>query len=438
VQSQFLCVVYRLELLLEPADLKFDVMIQEGDAVHSYKNSNPAPPIMSGSPPPPEMRPPMLDWDRAPWNRWAFQHVREVVPTAAIRRAQTASPWPEAAGSLVDFGYDGPDGTATTFGQMLDDTYTDAVLVWADGKVQHESYHNGMDAQTLHLLQSVSKSLTSAAAGSLVAEGLLRPAALVTEYLPELETTGWRGATLQHVLDMTSGTRFSETYTQPDSDVGKMDTAAGWKPAPDGVDASDWPACIWEQIVGLTVAEAAHGTRFAYRSIETDVLAHAMERVTGQRLSQILSQRLWQPLGCAEDASITVDRSGYGLACGGISASLRDMARFGLALLHNGKVEGRQVIPEAWCQDIRHGAHGLFNAESDRNWPEGRYRNQFWVEDSRLGRHYCFGVFGQMVMVAPDTGTMVVKLSSWPDFLDSRLSGLTMAGLRAVELAFAR
>ncbi|MBC7476943.1 MAG: serine hydrolase, partial [Pseudorhodobacter sp.] len=393
--------------------------------MRNYKNSDPAPPIMSGSPPPPDLRVPMMDWDRGPWNRWAFQHVRELVATAPIRRAAVASPWPEAVGSLDDLGYVGPDGTSTSFARMLDDTYTDAVLVWADGKVQHESYHNGMDATRLHLLQSVSKSLTSAAAGSLVAEGLLRPDALVTDYLPELEATGWRGATLQHVLDMTSGTRFSEAYTQPDSDVGKMDTAAGWKPAPQGVDASNWPTCIWEQITGLTVAEAEHGTRFAYRSIETDVLAHVMERVTGQRLPQILSERLWQPLGCTEDASITVDRSGYGLACGGISASLRDMARFGLALLNNGKVAGRQAIPEAWCQDIRHGKHGLFNAESDRDWPEGRYRNQFWVEDSQLGRHYCFGVFGQMVMVAPDTGTMVVKLSSWPDFLDRDLSRIT-------------
>ena len=404
----------------------------------SYKNSDAAPPIMAGSPPSPDMRPPMMDWDRAPWNRWSFQHVRELLPTAPIRRADVPSPLPEASGTLAEFSYAWPEGLKTTFGEMLDDTYTDAVLIWADGKIQHESYHNGMDARTLHLLQSVSKSLTSAAASNLVAEGLLRPEALVTQYLPELEATGWRGATLQHVLDMTSGTRFDETYTQPDSDVGKMDYAAGWKPAPDGVDASDWPICMWEQIIGLTVAEAPHGSRFAYRSIETDVLAHAMERVTGQRLPQILSERLWQPLGCAEDASITVDRSGYGLACGGISASLRDMARFGLALLNNGKMNGRQVIPEAWCEDIRHGAHGLFNAENGRDWPDGRYRNQFWVEDSKLGRHYCFGVFGQMVMVAPDTGTMVVKLSSWPDFLDSGLNRMTMAGIRAIELEFVR
>lgn len=402
----------------------------------SYKNSEPAPPIMIGAPPPAAMRVPLIDWDRAPWNRWSFQHVRELVPTAAIARGKAVSGLPSAAGDLSDFRYAGIDGGQTSFAQMLDDTYTDAVLVWKDGRILHESYHNGMGPQSVHLLQSVSKSITAAAAGCLIAEGLLNPAAAITEALPELGQTAWAGATLQQVLDMTSGTRFSEAYEARDSDVGKMDYAAGWKPAPEGVDVSDWPDCIWDQILGLKVREAAHGSRFAYRSIETDVLAHAMERVTGQRLPQILSERLWQPLGCAEDANITVDRAGYGLACGGISASLRDMARFGLMLLNNGKVEGRQVVPEAWCQDIRHGKHGLYDAANYKDWPHGAYRNQFWVEDSRLGRHYCFGVFGQMVMVAPDSGMMAVKLSSWPGFTIKRNYDLTIAGLRAVEQAY--
>lgn len=401
----------------------------------SYKNSDVAPPIMVGTPPPIHLRLPMIDWDRAPWNRWAFQHVREILPTAAIRRAERASALPVAAGSLNDFTYAGVDGRETSFAQMLDDTYTDAILVWKDGKILHESYHNGMDERSLHLLQSVSKSLTSAAAGPLIAEGLLNPAALITDYLPELTQTAWNGATLQQVLDMTTGVRFTEDYDIRDSDVGKMDYSAGWKPAPEGVDVSAWPTSIHDQILGLKVATHPHGARFAYRSIETDVLAHAMERVTGKRLPQILSERLWQPLGCAEDASITLDRAGYGLACGGISASLRDMARFGLMLLHNGQTEGRQVIPAEWCQDIRHGAHGLYDPDNYKKWPKGAYRNQFWVEDSELGRHYCFGVFGQMVMVAPDSGMMVVKLSSWPDFVNSDTFRLTMAGLRAVEAA---
>ncbi len=407
-------------------------MIGEETRVTSYRNSEPTPPIMEGAPPPPEWRLPRLDWDRPPWNRWAFQRVREILPTAPIRRGAQVSALPETAGRLDDLVYEGPTGR-TTFGAMLDATYTDAMFVWKDGRILHESYHNGMDRRSVHLLQSVSKSLTATAAASLFEAGLIDPLAPVTDALPDLAATAWRGATFQQVLDMTSGVRFVETYEARDSDIGKMDYAAGWKPAPEGVDTSDWPGCIWDQILGLTVAEAAHGARFAYRSIETDVLAHAMERVTGQRLPQILSERLWQPLGCEEDASITVDAAGYGLACGGISASLRDMARFGLALLNVGKVEGRQVIPAAWVQDVRHGKHGLFDDEGRARFPKGSYRNQFWIEDSTLGRHYCLGVFGQMVLVAPDTGMVAVKLSTWPEFLSPEMTAQTLAALRAVE-----
>jgi CubicO group peptidase (beta-lactamase class C family) len=402
----------------------------------SYRNSGPVPPIMQGSPPPLNMRVPLIDWDRAPWNRWTFQHVSEIVPTARIRRGDRVSPLPAATGSLDTLAYNGPDGMTTTFGQMLDDTFTDAMLVWKDGRILHESYHNGMTPQSVHLLQSVSKSVTSATAGCLIGAGLLDPAAPITDYLPELARTAWNGASLQHVLDMTSGTRYSEDYETPDSDVGKTDYASGWKPAPDGVDASDWPGCMWDQILGLEIADAAHGARFAYRSIETDVLAHAMQRVTGKRLADLISDHLWRPMGCEEDATITVDRAGYGLACGGISASLRDMARFGLMLLNNGQVEGCEVVPKAWCQDIRHGAHGLYDAENYKDWPKGAYRNQFWVEDSQLGRHYCFGVFGQMVMIAPDSNMVAVKLSTWPDFVDAAHYRNAMDGLRAVEAAF--
>lgn len=171
------------------------------------------------------MRLPLIDWDRAPWNRWSFQHVREIVPSAQIRRGDVVTALPAATGTLESLGFRGPDGERTTFGQMLDDTYTDAMLVWKDGKVLHESYHNGMTPQSVHLLQSVSKSVTSATAGCLIGQGLLDPAAPVTQYLPELTATAWNGATLQHVLDMTSGTRYSEDYEIRDSDVGKTDYA---------------------------------------------------------------------------------------------------------------------------------------------------------------------------------------------------------------------
>jgi len=390
---------------------------------------------MVGSPPPAEHRLPLIDWDRPPWNRWSFQRVREFLPTAPIHRGAQVSQldYDLSAVGGVTFEH---NGKSKTIDQMIDDTYIDGLLVMIDGKVIHESYHNGMTPRTLHLLQSVSKSLTATSAASLFEQGLIDPQAPVTEYLPELEDTAWRGATVQHVLDMATGVRYIESYDVRDSDVGKTDYASGWKPAPPDTDVSDWPTCIFDQILSLTTREADHGSRFLYRSIETDVLAHAMERVTGQRLPQIISERLWAPLGTEHDANITLDPSGYGLACGGISASLRDLARFGQAMLNDGMVEGKQVIARSWVDDVRSGDHGLFNEDGRGYFPNGAYRNQFWIEDRDKQGHLCLGVFGQTIYVSPERGMVVVKLSTWPEFTNAEFLKETMAGFHAISRAF--
>lgn len=401
----------------------------------SYKNSEKIPPIMRGSPPPRAMRIPMIDWDRPPWNRWAFQNVSQILPTAPIRRGDKVSHLEEAGQELGGLVFDAPTGPKT-IDRMLDETYTDGILIWLNGSILYEQYFNGMDARSLHLAQSVSKSITATAGASLIADGLIDPQAPITEYLPELEATAWRGSKVQHILDMASGVRYSEEYDRRDSDVGKTDFASGWKPAPDGLDVGDWPSCIWEQILELNTQEAPHGERFLYRSIETDVFAHAMERVTGQRLPQIISERLWAPMGAEEDANITVDSSGYGLACGGISATLRDFARFGVAMLNDGKVNGRQVIPKAWIDDVRHGDHGHFNQKGRAYFPNGRYRNQFWIEDADKPAHLCLGVFGQTIYVSPETGMVAVKLSTWPEFQNAGYLTESVAAFHAIAREF--
>ncbi len=413
------------------ADAKDEMDHFRAAAAQSFRNSEVAPPIMVGSPPPKAWRPPALDWDRPPWNRWSFQHVCEIVPTATVRRGPETSTLPAPEGGLDAYVF-GVEGQAKSFAQMLDDTYTDAVYVWKDGRCLHESYHNGMTPQSRHLLQSVSKSITATAAASLIAEGALDPAAPITDYLPELANTAWAGATLQHVMDMTTGVRFDETYEARDSDAGKMDCASGWKPAPPDMDVTGWPETIWDQILSLKTREADHGERFQYRSIETDVLAHAMERVTGKRLPQILAERLWGPLGCEENADITVDGAGYGLASGGISATLRDVVRFGLGMLGEGYPPLAGVVPEPWIAEVRGGAHGLANADLRRRFANGVYRNQFWIRDNDGPGHYCFGVFGQMVCVLPQFNFVAVKLSTWPVFRDSRLMAETIAAMEAI------
>ena len=121
---------------------------------------------------------------------------------------------------------------------------------------------------------------------------------------------------------MTTGVQYSEEYTRLDSDVGKTDVASGWRPiAPDASPDINWPASVWDQILSLKTCDAEHGSRFLYRSIETDLLAHIMMRVSGLPLHKLISQELWQPMGAEEDGYFTVDARGYGLASGGLMAA---------------------------------------------------------------------------------------------------------------------
>ncbi len=400
----------------------------------SYRNSDPRPPIMEGTPPPPEWRIPAQDWDRPPWNRWTFQNVRQMVPTAIIGRGSGPSiPIEQGFQDVGGVEFEAVGGKSMTVNEMLEQTYTDGFMIVKGGKTIHESYYNQMTSSTLHLCQSVSKSITSAVAGILIERGLLDPQTQITEYLPELKDTGWNGATLQHLLDMTSGTLYSEDYLDPASDMAKTDVACGWKPIPADADpAIEWPSSMWDQMLTLKEREAEHGSRFCYRSIESDVLGHAMERVTGLRLQQLLTDELWSKIGAEHDACITVDSSGYGLACGGFNATLRDFARFGLLLLNGGVCNGEQIIPSAWIEDIKSGNHGLFDEESREFLPNGCYRNQFWIEDNERETFMCLGVFGQLIYISPEYDLVAVKLSTWPDFENNEYEVNAIRAIHAI------
>lgn len=402
----------------------------------SFKNSDPAPPVMQGTPPPPDWRPPRDAWDRPPWNRWSFHHMREIMPTAEVWRGTgPVRALPSDLQDIEAITFTGHDGAVQTVAGMLDETYTDGFILIHRGRVIHESYYGTMTPRSLHLSQSVAKSVTAAATGVLIDQGLLDRDAPLVEILPELAATAYADATIRHLFDMASGVRFDETYTDPASDMGKLDVSTGWKDAPPG--AEDWPTAVWDQILTLTVKEAEHGSRFLYRSIETDVIAHAMERAAGKRLPQIVSETLWQRLGVEESACFTVDPAGYALADGGFNATLRDYARFGLAMLEGGMVDGAQVIPSAFIEDTMRSPRGMFNEASRVSLPNGTYRNQFWIEDRGHATILARGVFGQLIFISPELETVAVKLSTWPDFLNPTFDINTRRAIRAVAEALA-
>ncbi len=192
---------------------------------------------MTGAPPfPADSAVTLANWQDPPFNRWAFQHVRELIPSARIARWSGRSGRSDHARQLprneqdlgrIAFSFDNRE---LTVAEMLADTWTDGFLVLHRGRVVTEQYFNGMGQDTPHLLMSVSKSVTSAVAGILAGRGVLDVGADIAGIVPELAGTSFAGATVQHLLDMRAGTRFNEDYADLDADVRTYERVYLWRP----------------------------------------------------------------------------------------------------------------------------------------------------------------------------------------------------------------
>ena len=373
---------------------------------------------------------PMAEWDRSPWNRWSFQHIGEILPTTPVR-AGAAHVFETSLQDFSALAFD-DHGQRSTIRDWLGTSFTDGFIVVHKNRIVFEDYLNSMGPKTLHLAQSVSKSIATSAFGVMVGRGVIDPARLITDYLPELNATAYRGATVQHALDMTSGVRFDETYTDPFSDAGRIDVASGWKqPLSEGV----WPPTMWDLVLSLNTAVRPHGAAFEYRSIETDVVAMILERVTGKKLAAMVSEEIWQPIGAEADASFTTDPSGYAQADGGFNACLRDYARFGQLWANRGMVNGTRILPEAWVDATLTGDSSKFGAPYTEVLPKGAYSNQFWLKEGRGTVAMCRGVCGQLIYIDVARNFVAVKLSSWPDFTNPARVRTALAAIERIAEA---
>jgi len=370
---------------------------------------------MHGFPPAPEALVTLANWQDPPHQRWAFQHVREIIPTQSISRGPgPVSPLPSTWSPVGSVSLTRLDGSAATVDEIIEETFTDAWLVLHNGKVLKEVYADAMTATTPHLLMSVSKSIVGCVAAVLVERGALDLNALVTSYVPEVSASGYAGATVRNVLDMRTGVAFREAYTVPEAEVRVMERSMGLRPMLPGD-----PVGAYAYLATLG-AEGPHGDSFTYRSADTDMLGWVCERASGVRMADLISRHLWAPIGAEADADIACDMVGSAIHDGGISAVARDLARFGQMLLDGGQAQGRQVVPAFWLedafnpdQDVR---HAFARSDNHAFLPGGWYRSQFWVLPGLRGDLLvCLGIHGQMVCVDRASGTVCVKLSSWPE-----------------------
>jgi CubicO group peptidase (beta-lactamase class C family) len=367
---------------------------------------------MTGFPPQPEDQVTLANWRTAPFNRWAFQHVREVVPSADIPHAPERI-WalPSAPADLSAFSFE-HDGARLDFDGFLAATHTDGIAVLHRGAVVVERYAHGMLRHTPHILMSVSKSLLGIVAGILAGKGMLDPDEPVTRLIPEIANTAFAGATVSNLLDMRAGVHFDEDYLATCGPIVDYRKACNWNP----VDPGDAPSDLRGFFQRLTRRDGPHGGKFHYVSPNTDLMGWVIERAAGRRYADLLSALLWQPMGAEHGAYITVDRLGAPRCAGGVCATVMDLARVGQLMVQGGKRDGIQIIPEKWLDDvIARGSAEAWNSGDFAHLFSGipmHYRSKWYVARGREPLVFGFGIHGQHLFVDRANDLVIAKVSS--------------------------
>ena len=368
------------------------------------------------------MNPPatLANWRAAPFNRWAFHHVRELIPTADIpndpRRIRELPSERRELQVRVE-----PDaGEPFTLAQFLTETQTDGFVVLHRGRVVAEHYGNGMTDETPHILMSVSKSMMGLVVG-LIGLDVERK---VADIVPELRGTAYEGATVRHLLDMRTGVRFDEDYLATSGPIVDYRKATGWNPLGPGEEASD----LHSFYKVLTKADGAHGGRFHYISPNSDLLGWVIERATGRRYADLVAEHLWKPIGAERSAYITVDRFGAPRCAGGICTTVRDLARVGQWMIEN---------RHPWIDDLeRNGDRKAWDAGSFVEYfPDlpMHYRSQWYVLHGQSPLIFGLGIHGQNLFVDRMNQIVIAKFSSQAQPLDAERIALTMHAVSQIR-----
>ncbi len=357
-----------------------------------------------------EPRPPGVtgeSWQFGPLNRWAYTHLREILPTKDIpNAAANVRPLPGLATAASDLTLD-IGGQSERLSAAMERLYVDGVLLLQDGSVVVERYAGTLTTDRPHLLWSVSKTITGLVAATVAADGLIDLDKTVVDYVPALAASGWANDRLRDLLDMRDRSSWTEDYDAPDSTVRRQDCADGLLT---GAACDDVPVVGNYRFLPTVGHDPARAGQFIYKSGTTDVVAWVLEAATGERFADLVSTRLWQPLGAERSAYITVDVSGFTLASGGIAATLRDVARVGQLMIDRGRVGARDVVPADWLDDVFAAAN-----DTERAQDGGYYRSFVWGTGAADATVYASGVHGQFIYVSPATGTVIAMLSSWPN-----------------------
>ncbi|TCL00353.1 hypothetical protein BXY66_2994 [Shimia isoporae] len=356
-----------------------------------------------------------------PHNRWSYQNMNTLFPSASISNAQ----YPVDLVRAVDGGIERldvarEDGSKVEFDTYLKETFTDSLVVIQGDKVVFERYLNGMNANQPHQMMSVTKSFAGLFGLMAAHEGLVDENDPVTKYVPELAESGAFGqATFKHALDMTASMDFSEDYADPNSGISAYAKVLGLVEATEEERVAE---TIYE-FLPMMQKDSAHenGEIFHYQTPKTDVVNWVTNRATGESFQNNLQDKLWSKLGTDGETYVLLDRNGTLFAGGGLNATPNDLARFATMMLNDGEFNGQQVVAPEVIQELADGGsiEAFTNGTESKGVMGGNdwsYRAQWWVRHTPGHEAFsAIGVNGQWIYIDVERDIAIVKQSSQPE-----------------------
>ncbi len=274
------------------------------------------------------------------------------------------------------------------------------IMIVHHGKIVTENYFREWSSQLAGESESMAKSVLSLLIGIAIDEGKINSVHdYVAKYLPEWQNDPRKKIKIKNLLEMSSGLRNSNNPISPFSDLVKIHL---------GFNAKD---------LALNVPlERSPGEKFEYNNVNSQILGILLERATGMKYSEYLSEKLWKPLG-ASDAEISVDETGTARTYCCLFAKMRDWAKLGLLILHNGEFNSKKIISAEWLAKMtrpsrkakHYGYHiWLGKSKSFKKW---RFSEDF-VDESII---FLDGRSKQRVFILPKWDLVIVRVGETSD-----------------------
>lgn len=360
----------------------------------------------------------MFDEDKIVQN---FVSMHDLLDTVEVR--SSAQPFFFGRDSTplpTDFVFNGAQISTLSF---LEDTATTALVVLKGDTIMHESYYLGTRAEDRRISWSTSKSFLSALFGVAVHQGLIKDLnQQVTDYVPKLIGSGYQGATIKNVLQMSSGVGFNEDYQDFNSDInrfGRMMALGG----------------SFDHFAKSLKNERAPGTFLHYVSIDTHVLGMVLRAATGEPLVDYFNTHLWSKIQPEASTYYLVDSENEPMVLGGLNMRSRDYLKLGKLFLDNGKWRGTQVVPEQWVRaSVTPDAEHLRPGERESANTSLGYGYQWWIPENSDGEFMALGIYDQFIYVNQTANVVIVKNSANIDFMqnDFESTDRTIAFFRSV------